>query len=202
MTEHSQNGWTAAPNLATRRLVVDGVSFAPGIRDDDDVFTVLSYVVTQYAARVEPLRSPGCWGYSYRANRNAPDSLSNHASGTAVDVNAPAHPNDVPTARTFTPAQIAEVHRILLEVRSAVRWGGDYTHTPDSMHFELNCDAATLHEVAEELRGDMATSPKDWDADDWAAFDAHVWGHPIGKDKTRADKVLGLLKTWLTRQGK
>jgi hypothetical protein len=48
----------------------------------------------------------------------------------------------------------------------------------------------------------MATSPKDWDADDWAAFDAHVWGHPIGKDKTRADKVLGLLKTWLTRQGK
>jgi hypothetical protein len=159
VTEHSQNGWPAAPNLATRRLVVNGVSFAPGIRDDDDVHTVLRYVVEQYAARVEPLRSPGCWGWSYRANRNDPNSRSNHASGTAVDVNAPAHPNGVPTARTFTAAQIAEVHAILAEVHGAVRWGGDYHGTPDAMHFEINTDAATLHGVAEELRGAEDMTP-------------------------------------------
>jgi len=153
----SQNGWSASPDLRLRPLVVAGVAFVPGIRDDDDVATVLGYVLTQVHERVEPLRNPGCWGYSYRPNRNDPNSLSNHSSGTAVDANAPAHPNGVPTAQTFTAAQIAEVHAILAEVDGAVRWGGDYTHTPDSMHFEINTDPATLHQVAERLReGDMA----------------------------------------------
>ena len=155
MTGHSQNGWTASSSLDLRPLVVHGVSFVPGIRDNDDVETVLRYVLTQFHERVEPLRSPGCWGFSYRGNRNDPDSLSNHASGTAVDANAPAHPNGVATGRTFTQAQIVEVHRILLEVKSAVRWGGDYHGTPDAMHFEVVVNAETLHKVAEELRDDM-----------------------------------------------
>jgi hypothetical protein len=42
VTEHSGNGWTASQHLALRPLVVGGVSFLPGIRDDDDVETVLS----------------------------------------------------------------------------------------------------------------------------------------------------------------
>jgi hypothetical protein len=81
MTEHSQNGWSASEHLALRPLFVGGVPFSPGIRDDDDVETVLRHVIEQFAARVEPLRTPGCWGYSYRANRNDPNSLSNHAAG-------------------------------------------------------------------------------------------------------------------------
>lgn len=160
----SQNGWSASPNLARRTFVVNGVEFFGGIRDDDDVETVLRYVLTEYAKRVEPLRNPGCWGGSYRANRNDPNSLSNHASWTAVDANAPAHPNGVATSRTFTPGQVAEVHQILAEVDRVIRWGGDYTGTPDAMHFEVNTDAATLHKVAERLRDDMPAY-KDWDLD-------------------------------------
>jgi hypothetical protein len=157
----SQNGWSASPNLQLRPLSVGGVAFLPGIRDDDDVATVLAYVLTQFHERVEQLRNPGCWGYSYRENRNDPNSLSNHASGTAVDANAPAHPNGVPTSHTFTPAQIAEVHLILAEVDGAVRWGGDYHGTPDAMHFEINTDAPTLHRVAEKLRGNEPMTPED-----------------------------------------
>jgi hypothetical protein len=152
VTEHSQNGWSASASLPLRPLVVNGVAFAPGIRDDDDVETVLRYVVEQYAKRVEPLRSPGCWGWSYRANRNDPNSLSNHASGTAVDINAPAHPNGVATFRTFTAAQQAECHAILTEVDGAIRWGGDYTRTVDAMHWEVVCGPETLHAVAEKIR--------------------------------------------------
>lgn len=161
MTEHSQNGWQAGPAITLRPFVVNGVSFAPGIRDDDDVEAVLRYVLTQFDLRVEPLHSPGCWGFSYRPNRNDPNSLSNHASGTAVDANAPRHPNGVATTRTFTPAQVAEVHRILLEVRSAVRWGGDYHGTPDAMHFEINVDAASLRGVAEGLRGEIVDADQE-----------------------------------------
>ena len=156
----SYNGWSASPDLPLRPLVVHGVAFVPGIRDDDDVATVLGYVLTQFHERVEQLHNPGCWGFSYRANRNNPTQLSNHSSGTAVDANAPAHPNGAPTARTFTPAQIAEVHKILAEVDHAVRWGGDYTHTPDSMHFEINTDPTTLHQVAARLQEDDMADPK------------------------------------------
>lgn len=156
----SQNGWPASPNLPRRKLIVNGVEFVGGILDNDDVETVLSYVLTQFDERVERLRNPGCWGGNYRANRNNPNSLSNHASWTAVDANAPAHPNGVPTSRTFSAAQIAEVHKILAEVNHVIRWGGDYSGTPDAMHFEVNTNAATLHDVAERLRGANDMTPE------------------------------------------
>ena len=148
----SQNRWVAAPDLKRRKLVVAGVEFVGGIVDNDDVATVLGYVAEQFNKRVEPLRSPGCWGFYYRANRNDPNSLSNHSSGTAIDVNAPAHPNGVATARTFSRRQIAEVHKILAEVDHVVRWGGDYTKTVDAMHFEINANAASVAQIAARLR--------------------------------------------------
>lgn len=146
------NGWSASADLELRPLVVAGVPFVPGIRDDDAVATVLGYVVTEYAKRVEQLASPGCWGFAFRANVNSPDSLSNHASGTAVDVNAPFHPNGVRTTATFTPTQIVTVHAILAEVDHAIRWGGDFAGTPDAMHFEVNVTPAELATVARRLR--------------------------------------------------
>lgn len=148
----TDNGYPAAKDLPLRALVVSGIAFAPGIADNDDVETVLRYCMEQYVARVEPLKAPGCWGFAYRENRNDPNSLSRHSGGIAIDANAPAHPNGVPTANTFTAAQIAECHAILAEVDHAVRWGGDYRTTPDAMHWEIDTDPAHLHEVAEHIR--------------------------------------------------
>lgn len=160
----SQNGWSASASLDLRPFVVNGISFPPGIRDNADVETVLRYVVEQFAARVEPLINPGCWGFSYRENRNDPNALSNHASGTAVDVNAPKHPNGVPTSRTFTSAQISEVHQILAEVSNVVRWGGDYHGTPDAMHFEINASRASVDAIATHIRQkeEDAMQDADW----------------------------------------
>lgn len=195
----SQNGYSASPHLTLRPLVVNGVAFAPGIRDSDDVETVLRYVAEQYAARVEPLRSPGCWGWSYRPNKNDPNALSNHASGTAIDINAPTHPNGVPTARTFSPAQIAEVHRILAEVERAVRWGGDYARTPDSMHFEINVDPARLHAVADELRGDDVTPQDKEDIADLVV--ARLLATPVTPDgKVNVKQSLNRMVAWLKKQ--
>lgn len=153
----SYNGWSASPDLRTRPLVVAGETFSPGIRDDDDVYEVLRYVAEQLHARVEPIvrddwHQADDWGFSYRANANDPNSLSNHSSGTAFDYNATRHPNGVPTRNTFTQAQIDEVHKILAEVDHAVRWGGDYSGTPDAMHFEINASKEWVAVVAARLR--------------------------------------------------
>lgn len=148
----SQNGWPASENLSRRPLIIEGVAIVGGIVDRADVATVLGYVAEQFHKRVERLQDPGCWGYYYRANRNDASSLSNHSSGTAIDLNAPKHPNGVATARTFSAKQIAEVHKILGEVDGVVRWGGDYTRTVDSMHFEIIGTAGSVARVAEKLR--------------------------------------------------
>ena len=141
----SQNGWLATPSKADiqiKPLVVAGVNFAPGVAHHSYADVVLKYVAEQYHYRVEKLRQGWCWGYYYRANRNSPNSLSNHSSGTAIDCNAPLHPNGVSRTKNFSNKQIAEIHKILSEVNSTsqgqiVRWGGDYTRTVDSMHFEV-----------------------------------------------------------------
>lgn len=152
----SQNGWPASRALRTRPLTVDGVTVF--IADNDDVETVFRYLLTRYAETVEPLVSGQCGCYSYRANRNNPNQLSNHSSATALDVNWLKHPNNVPTRGTFTAAQVAAVHAIYDSVRELsdlVHWGGDWSPplTTDAMHHELHShDLPLLARVAERIR--------------------------------------------------
>jgi len=155
--ETSYNGWTASPNPkdfgGITPLVIAGESFAPGVRTGD-VHTVLSYVFQQFHDRVEPIWKPGWhdaddWGYNYRQNRNA-NNLSCHASATAGDANATRHPNG--KRGTFTPDQVREIKRILAEVDNVVEWGGNFTGTPDEMHFEIKGNAAKVGVVANRLR--------------------------------------------------
>lgn len=152
--------YSASPNLSLRPLVVEGVAFLPGIRNDKDVDTVLRYTAQQFHNRVEKLENPGCWGFSYRINRNSPGVISNHGRGIAIDVNAPKHPNGVSTSRTFTSAQINEIHEILAELKGVVRWGGDYNGTPDAMHFEIVGTRAAVARVAAELNGGLDMDEK------------------------------------------
>jgi hypothetical protein len=157
--------------------VVNGTAFVPGIVDNDDVAYVLGYVMQQVADRVEATHPGWCWGFAYRENVNSPNSLSRHSGGIAVDFNAPAHPNGVPASANFTAAEIAEIHQILGEVESSVRWGGDYNGTPDAMHFEIDVTPAELPAVAARLRNrleDDMPAPKDWDAADWEAVRANL----------------------------
>jgi hypothetical protein len=156
MTEHSANGWPASPDLLTRTIVVAGASFR--VADDRDVETVFVHLLTRYAAEVEPLDPAQCGGFNYRPNRNNPSQLSNHSSGTALDVNSLRHPNNTPTRATFTAAQVAAVHAIydsVPELSELVHWGGDWGAplVTDSMHHELHDhDLAKLARVAERIR--------------------------------------------------
>lgn len=156
--ERSYNGWTASRNPADfgglTKLVIAGEEFAPGVRSGD-VATIFQYFWTQFHARVEPLvkaewHQADDWGYNYRPNRNA-NNLSCHASGTAADGNATRHPNG--KRGTFSVAQIAMIRTILRELQGVLRWGGDFTGTPDEMHFEIRGSEAAARAVANWVRG-------------------------------------------------
>jgi hypothetical protein len=155
----SYNGWPASTDPAAigiTHLDMPGRpnAFPPGVKGGD-VATVLGYVALQLHKRVEPM-GDGCWGYSYRKNRNA-NNLSCHASGTAIDYNAPKHPNG--KHGTWTAAQAAEVRRILAECGGVVKWGEDFHGTVDGMHFEIHGTPAQVAAVAVRLRDTHAATP-------------------------------------------
>jgi hypothetical protein len=149
----SYNGWAASrtpADIGVIPFVVNGVPFPGGVRSGD-VETVFRHLVEQFARRVEALVTPGCWGYYYKQSANSVVLLSCHSSGTAIDVNAPRHPNG--KRGTFTAAQVAQIRAILAELSGVVYWGGDAwgDGTPDEMHFEIKT-GVTAAQVAAAAR--------------------------------------------------
>jgi len=132
----SQNGWAAGSSstvpLAT--LAVGAATFPAGVRRGD-VHVVLGYVARRFNSEVEALVKGWCWGHSYRPISGS-TTLSNHSSGTAIDLNAPRHP--LGTSGTFTATQRSHIRSILNSCNGVVRWGGDYSGRKDEMHFEIN----------------------------------------------------------------
>lgn len=162
----SYNGWPASKvpsELGITPLVVAGESFAPGVRGGD-VHTVFTLFWNDYHQTVEPLIYPGWhaadeWGYNYRVNRNA-NNLSCHASGTATDGNATKHPNGVAASKTFQQWQIDRIrHLCKVNFRGLLRWGGDFTGTPDAMHIEVIGTPGQLRQFVAELHALAAGNP-------------------------------------------
>lgn len=138
----SQNGWRANDRSVIVSYPLPGGSIAlrqgsPGL--------VLCHVLRRFHNEVEALVWPGIWGYAERPIRGGTE-LSNHASGTAGDANAPRHPLGTQPAANFAAWQIDKIHEILTECEGLIRWGGDYTGRKDGMHFEVN-DGVTLEQL-------------------------------------------------------
>ena len=155
----SQNGWPVIPTGADPRLVA--IPKIAGRVRAGDVATVLAYLVARFDAEVEDVDAGADdWGYAYRPIAGKDSGFSNHASGTAIDLNATQHP--LAARGTFTLAQTAALRRILAVInRDAVivRWGGDYTGRADEMHFEIVGTPAQVAAAAARLRGQLVTNP-------------------------------------------
>jgi uncharacterized protein YukE len=148
----SQNGWPVNPPRGAR--TIPGTNVRVNVADGD-AGDVLMHVLGQVNTRVEDISMNSTageaddWGYAERNVRGSGE-ISNHASATAVDMNATRHV--LGATNTFTPEQSTEIRRILTEVDNVVRWGGDYTGRRDEMHFEINGTQEQVRAVAERLR--------------------------------------------------
>lgn len=149
----SQNGWKANDRSLIASYAVGGGKIA--IRKGD-VATVLVYVAKRFHSEVEKLVYPGNWGYAERPIRGS-STISNHASGTAIDLNAPRHP--LGKQGTFSKSQVRKIRKILNDCGGVVRWGGDYRNRKDEMHFEINAGSARVREVARAIRPGKGKKP-------------------------------------------
>ena len=73
--------------------------------------------------------------------------LSNHSSGTAIDLNAIKHP--LGKSNTFNKDQRNMIN--LLITKYGLAWGGNYKKRKDDMHFEIALDQKQVQLKIKEL---------------------------------------------------
>lgn len=135
----SQNNYPANdPSLVSSRLI-PGTHVHVTVRNGP-AGDLLLYAAGRWDKEVEDIDNIrgglDDWGYAARPIRGGTD-LSNHASGTAIDLNATKHPLGTAAIKTFTTDQIRAVRKIMADCGGALRWGGDYSGRPDPMHIEV-----------------------------------------------------------------
>lgn len=148
MAARSSNGWTVVDKAHTRVVKIPGSGVALRVRDDPRVATILTCIAWWVDTHVEDIDTrqgvkgydvPDDWGWAVRKIRGAKTAISNHASGTAIDLNAVAHPMAV--RGTWSADERTKIHGLLDRIdggSGVVRWGEDYRSRVDGMHFEIN----------------------------------------------------------------
>jgi hypothetical protein len=141
----------SGPHPRLRAFTLPGINRVLQLRDGSCGF-LLVHLVLWFDEEVERIDVGGQddWGYAVR--RISGSTLySNHASGTAVDLNATQHPMGTLTRATFSYKEIVRIHNRLKMYSGCLRWGGDYRTRPDAMHFELDKALASVVAKAQEL---------------------------------------------------
>lgn len=158
----SQNGWKANDPTVVSRRQVPGTNVALTVHNgpSGDLLLEVAAQFDRYVQDIDTARgaTPDDWGYAERPIRGD-TVLSNHASGTAIDLNALKWPLGSNPLVNLSPPQIMRLRQILSAARGVVRWGGDYIGRLDPMHFEIN-DGRTEDECAWALSALRSSIPQ------------------------------------------
>jgi hypothetical protein len=155
VSKTSQNGWPVIPKGTDARLVaIPRVIGRVRAGDVAKTFTAFNERFDREVEDIDVGRDD--WGYANRPIVGGTDA-SNHASGTAEDLNATRHP--LGRVNTFTPAQRTALRK-LLEDFPVIRWGGDYAGRKDEMHFEINASPAAVAAFAAALDAQLVDNPR------------------------------------------
>ena len=144
----SQNGWPASKDEKEIGIKVFQIKNTDRkMRLQKDAGVILAAFAAEFHAQVEPIDEGvfDDWAYAYRNVRLSDSELSNHASGTAIDLNATKHP--LGAENTFTKQQAVVIRELCKKY--GIRWGGDYKKRKDEMHFEI---VETPDEVKQRIK--------------------------------------------------
>lgn len=146
----SYNGWPASKDQAEIGIKSYPV---PGsiikLRCAEKVAPLLVGFAAEFHKLIEPIDQGALddWGYCFRMVRGTTDKLSNHSSGTAIDLNASKHP--LGQLGTFDAAKVPMLRA--LAHKYGLTWGGDYKNRKDEMHFEISIGPAKVAELITKL---------------------------------------------------
>jgi hypothetical protein len=146
----SPNGWPASEDrkvIGIQSFVVPGTKLK--IACAKDVAPILVAFCKEFHELVEPIDQGQLddWGYAFRMTRGSDKVLSNHSSGTAVDLNALKHP--LGKSNTFNKEQCNII--TLLITKYGLAWGGHYKKRKDEMHFDINMNKEQVKQKIKQL---------------------------------------------------
>jgi hypothetical protein len=146
----SPNGWPASEDrkaLGIETFAVPGtkIKFACA----KAVAPILVSFAKDFHELVEPIDQGQLddWGFAFRMTRGSDRVLSNHSSGTAIDLNAIKHP--LGKSNTFNKDQRNIIN--LLITKYGLAWGGNYKKRKDDMHFEIALNQNQVTNKIKEL---------------------------------------------------
>ena len=146
----SPNGWPASEDrkaIGIQSFVIPGTKLK--IACAQAVAPILVAFCKEFHELVEPIDQGQLddWGYAFRMTRGSDKVLSNHSSGTAVDLNALKHP--LGKSNTFNKEQCNII--TLLITKYGLAWGGHYKKRKDEMHFEIKMDKEQVKQKIKQL---------------------------------------------------
>jgi hypothetical protein len=132
----SSNGWPASKDKAEIKIKaypIPGTSIK--LQCAEDVAPLLIGFASEFHKLIEPIDGVSLddWGYCFRMIRGSTENLSNHSSGTAIDLNATKHA--LGKVGTFPEEKVPMIRA--LAKKYSLTWGGDYRNRKDEMHFEV-----------------------------------------------------------------
>ena len=149
MTLISYNGWPASKDVESIRIKsypIKGTKIK--LRCAYLAAPLLVAFAEDFNELIEPIDGGALddWGYCYRDVRGVPGKLSNHSSGTAIDLNATKHP--LGKAGTFPAEKVPMI--LALTRKYGLNWGGTWTRK-DEMHFEIGIDPVKAAKLIDKL---------------------------------------------------
>jgi hypothetical protein len=140
----SHNGWVASNNPALIGIIsvpIEGTKIK--VRCAKTVAPLIAGFCKEFHEMIEPIDEGALddWGYCFRMIRGCNDTLSNHSSGTAIDLNETKHP--LGKAGTF-PAQKVPMIKALAKKYGLIWGGSDNWKRKDEMHFEIGLSEAKV----------------------------------------------------------
>lgn len=150
MTEAtSYNGWPASAKPESIRIKSYAIKGSKvKLRCAYFAAPLLVAFAEQFNELIEPIDAGADdWAYCYRMVRGTTDKLSNHSSGTAIDLNASKHP--LGKIGTFPAEKVPMIQA--LARKYGLTWGGDYRNRKDEMHFEIAQNPIKTAKLIEKL---------------------------------------------------
>jgi len=146
----SYNGWPASKDQAEigiKSYPVPGTLIK--LRCAEKVAPLLVSFAAEFHNLIEPLDVGALddWAYAYRDVRGVPGKLSNHSSGTALDLNSSCH--KLGQVGTFEPGKVPMLRA--LTKKYGLTWGGDYKGRKDEMHYEISINAVKVAALITQL---------------------------------------------------